>query len=154
MIGGFNPPLTWGSMRSPLILNGLPNGASYSNYSRAWPGTVSPPNFFKWDNGYLFRQVPWRGGTSPGNGTPYYWIGSEEVEGVTYTRWAIGLQLYPWRAVDNKDFQPLVGEALDTDIGTFIVSTDAHNPNFGSQLLSDQTPGGTEIYDIGRLTGF
>lgn len=154
-VGGYVPPCTWGSMRSPLVLNGLNNGASYSRYSRAWPGTTSPPNFFKWDSGSLFRQVPYN---SPGPavplGTPYYWIGSDEIDGVTYTRWAAGLVMYPWRAIDNQDFQPLIGEAIDTDIGTFIVSADAHNPAQGGQLLSDQFPGGTEIYDIGKLTGF
>lgn len=155
MVGVYIPPCTWGSMRSPLVLNGLTHGASYTRYSRAWPASGTPPKFFKWDSGSLFRQLGYTsdGPAAPPN-TPYYWIGNEEVEGVTYTRWAVGIVQQPERTVDNQDFQPLIGEALDTDIGTFIVTADAHDINQGGQLLSDQSPGGTEIYDIGKLTGF
>lgn len=71
----------------------------------------------------------------------------------TYTSWNVGLQ-YAIRTVDNHDFMALVGEALDTDIGTFIITADAHDPNQGGQTLSDQPPGGTEIYGIGKLTAF
>jgi hypothetical protein len=77
----------------------------------------------------------------------------EGPEGQTYTAWNVGLQ-YAVKAVDNHDFQPLIGEAIDTDIGTFIITADAHDPNKGGQILSDQAPGGTEIYNIGKLTGF
>jgi len=154
MLGTFEPPLTWGSMRSPLILNGFTHGASYSLYSRAWPGTVSPPNFFKWESGSLFRQVPWRGGSAPGIGTPYYWIGTgTNPDESYYTVWGVGIVQNPWRAVDNQDFQPLIGEAIDTDVGTFIITEDAHSTTSGGQNLTEQT-GIPEIYSIGRLVGF
>lgn len=153
-IGGANGgqvgfPATWASMRSPLVLNAFNWNASYTKYSRQWPESeANPPKFFKWDNGYLFRRVPF-------GPPPYYTIGSSEgpEPGIVYTSWSVGLQ-YPLRTVDNSDFLPLVGEALDTDIGTFIITADAHNINQGGQTLSDQPPGGTEIYDIGKLTGF
>jgi hypothetical protein len=151
-VGGFNPSgPTWGSMRSPLVLNAFTWNASYTEFSRQWPLSVaSPPKFFKWDSGSLFRQDTY-------GPPPYYTISNNSQEvpepPIIYTGWSIGIQ-YPNKTVDNHDFLQLVGEALDTDIGTFIITADAHDPNQGGQTLSDQPPGGTEIYDIGKLTGF
>jgi hypothetical protein len=140
---------TWASMRSPLVLNAQAWNASYTKYSRQWPESeANPPKFFKWDNGYLFRRAP-------GGPPPYFSINNNDgpEPGTVNTYWEVGI-FFSQKTVDNKDFQPLVGESLDTDIGTFIITADAHNPNQGGQTLSDQPPGGTEIYDIGKLTGF
>ena len=150
VVGGFNPSgPTWASMRSPLVLNANTWNASVTEFSRQWPlSEENPPKFFKWDSGSLFRTDTY--------GPPaYYTIGNSEGPdpSIVYTGWSIGIQ-YPNRTVDNHDFLQLVGEALDTDIGTFIITADAHDPNQGGQTLSDQPPGGTEIYDIGKLTGF
>jgi hypothetical protein len=150
IVGGFDPSgFTWASMRSPLVLNAFLWNASYTKFSRQWPLSVgSPPKFFKWDSGSLFRRDTY-------GPPPYYTIGNNEgpEPPIVYTGWSIGIQ-YPNKTVDNRDFLQLVGEALDTDIGTFIITADAHDPNQGGQTLSDQPPGGTEIYDIGKLTGF
>ncbi len=147
------PPCTWGSMRSPLVLNGFLHGASYTRYSRAWPLTESPPKFFKWESGSLFRQRPYVSfGPAAPPLLPYYWIFAEEFDGTTYTNWGIGVYTKPYMAVDNSDFLQLVGEAVDTDIGTFIITADAHEGD--GQNLSTAIPSGTEIYDIGKLTGF
>lgn len=149
-VGGFDPAApTWASMRAPLVLNAFAWNASYTKFSRQWPESeASPPKFFKWDSGSLFRR-------SPFGPPPYYTIGNNEgpEPGIVYTGWSVGIQ-YAQRTVDNHDFLQLVGEALDTDIGTFIITAAAHDVNQGGQTLSDQPPGGTEIYDIGKLTGF
>jgi len=141
---------TWAALRSPLVLNAFTWNASYTQYSRQWPESeANPPKFFKWESGSLFRVERF--------GRPAYFTISNNEDpndpSITYTSWSIGIQ-YPIKTVDNHDFQQLVGEALDTDIGTFIITEDAHNVNTGGQYLSDQTPGGTAIYNIGKLTGF
>jgi hypothetical protein len=142
-------------MRSPLVLNGFQNGASYTRYSRAWPETENPIKFFKWDTGYLFRQVPY---FSPGPAvpetTPYYWIFNSEQDGVVSTYFGIGARGFVsiTTTVDNNDFLQFIGEAVDTDIGTFTITASAHDP--GGQYLGDANPGGTEVLDIGKLTGF
>lgn len=141
---------TWAALRSPLVLNAFQWNASYTQYSRQWPESeASPPKFFKWESGSLFRVQRF--------GRPAYFTISRNEDPndptIVYTSWSIGIQ-YPIRTVDNHDFQQLVGEALDTDIGTFIITADAHNVNTGGQYLSDQPPGGSEILDIGKLTGF
>lgn len=139
---------TWAALRSPLVLNAYTWNASYTQYSRQWPlSEASPPKFFKWDSGSLFRVMHFA--------RPAYFgiFSSEGPIGETFTSWSIGIQ-YAIPTVDNHDFEQLVGEALDTDIGTFIITADAHNKNTGGQYLSDQSPGGTAIYDIGKLTGF
>lgn len=141
---------TWASLRSPLVLNAFTWNASYTQYSRQWPESeASPPKFFKWESGSLFRVPKF---ASPA----YFGISSNEDPNdpsIVYTAWNVGLQ-YPIKTVDNHDFLALVGEALDTDIGTFIITADAHNVNQGGQTLSDQPPGGTQILAIGKLTGF
>ena len=154
MVGAEIPPCTWGSMRSPLVLNGFTNGASYTRYSRAWPTTENPVKFFKWDAGYLFRQVAY---ASPGpavpDTTPYYWIFNEEEDGVVYSYFGIGARRFSiTTTVDNHDFLQFVGEVVDTDIGTFTITASAHEP--GGQYLGDNNPGATEVIDIGKLTGF
>ncbi len=155
MVGTTVPPCTWGSMRSPLVLNGFTNGASYTRYSRAWPETESPVKFFKWDAGYLFRQVAY---VSPGpavpDTTPYYWIYNSEEDSVVSTSFGIGAQgiVSAITTVDNHDFLQFIGEVVDTDIGTFTITASAHEP--GGQFLGNNNPGGTEVYDIGKLTGF
>lgn len=142
---------TWAALRSPLVLNAFTWNASYTQYSRQWPESeASPPKFFKWDNGSLFRVMHF---ARPA----YFGIFSNEDPSnpsIVYTSWVAGIGLSPIPTIDNHDFQQLVGEALDTDIGTFIITADAHNQNTGGQFLSDQPPGGTEILDIGKLTGF
>ena len=148
-VGGFDPSgPTWASMRSPLVLNAFIWNASYTKFSRQWPLSVgSPPKFFKWDSGSLFRRDTF--GT-----VPYFVIGNNEDPAdpsIVYTAWYLGVLFSGYTTVDNHDFLQLVGEAIDTDIGTFTITADAHE--FG-QTLSDQPPGGTEIYDIGKLTGF
>jgi hypothetical protein len=144
-----NAAATWASMRSPLVLNAFTWNASYTKFSRQWPlSEESPPKFFKWDSGSLFRRDPF-------NLPAYFTIRNNEgpEPSIVYTGWSVGIQ-YPQKTVDNNDFLQLVGESIDTDIGTFIITADAHNDNQGGQTLSDQPPGGTEIYDIGKLTGF
>jgi len=152
VVGGFNPSgPTWASMRSPLVLNAFTWNASYTEFSRQWPLSVaSPPKFFKWDSGSLFRRDTF--GT-----VPYFVISNNEDPAdpsIVYTEFSVGILYAAYKTVDNHDFLQLVGEALDTDIGTFIITADAHDQNQGGQTLSDQPPGGTEIYDIGKLTGF
>lgn len=152
---GVVPPCTWGSMRSPLVLNGFIHGASYTRYSRAWPTTSSPTKFFKWDDGYLFRQLPYTSsGPSIPDNTPYYWIYGYEEDGVTYTSFGIGARGITsiFTTVDNHDFLQFVGEVVDTDIGTFTITSSAHEA--GGQSISTATPGGTEVIDIGKLTAF
>lgn len=147
--GMINAAATWASMRSPLVLNAFTWNASYTKFSRQWPlSEESPPKFFKWDSGSLFRRDPF-------NLPAYFTIRNNEgpEPSIVYTGWSVGIQ-YPQKTVDNNDFLQLVGESIDTDIGTFIITADAHNDNQGGQTLSDQPPGGTEIYDIGKLTGF
>ena len=142
-------------MRSPLVLNGFLHGASYTRYSRAWPTTSNPTKFFKWDDGYLFRQVPYIStGPSIPDRTPYYWIYSNEEDGVVYTSFGIGARGITsiFTTVENHDFLQFVGETVDTDIGTFTITASAHEP--GGQYLGDNNPGGTEIYAIQKLTGF
>ena len=152
---GVVPPCTWGSMRSPLVLNGFLHGAYYTRYSRAWPVTSSPPKFFKWDAGSLFRQVPYtaQNGSGVPFTTPYYWIQSGEFEGTTYSNWGVGIYISPTYTVDNFDFLQLVGEDLVTDIGTFTITSEAHEPGDGQQI-STATPGATQITDIGKLNPF
>lgn len=141
---------TWAGLRSPLVLNAFTWGASYTQYSRQWPQSASsPPKFFKWESGSLFRVPRF---ASPA----YFGIRYDQDTpdpNIVYTAWNIGLQ-YAIKTVDNHDFMALVGEALDTDIGTFIITADAHDPYQGGQTLSDQPPGGTAIYGIGKLTAF
>jgi hypothetical protein len=142
-------------MRSPLVLNGFGWGATYSRFSRAWPTTENPPKFFKWDSGSLFRQTPFASsGPSVPPSTPYHWIYSSEFDGVVSTSFGIGARgiVSATTTVDNHDFLQFVGEVVDTDIGTFTITASAHDP--GGQYLGDNNPGGTEIYDIGKLTAF
>lgn len=145
-VGGYNPSgPTWASMRSPLVLNAFTWNASYTEFSRQWPlSEESPPKFFKWDSGSLFRRDTF--GT-----VPYFVIGNTGDSEVVLTTWYLGIFYAAYTTVDNHDFLQLVGEAIDTDIGTFTITADAHE--FG-QTLSEDPPGGTEIYDIGKLTGF
>lgn len=148
--GEIGSAATWAGLRSPLVLNAFNWNASYTQFSRQWPESeASPPKFFKWESGSLFRTARF---IMPA----YFGISYSEDPNdpsIVYTSWNVGLQ-YAINAVDNHDFQPLIDEALDTDIGTFIITADAHNPAQGGQTLSDQPPGGTEIYAIGKLTGF
>lgn len=141
---------TWAGLRSPLVLNAYTWNASYTQFSRQWPESeASPPKFFKWENGYLFRVPRF---ASPA----YFGISFNEDPSdpsVVYTAWNVGLQ-YAIKTVDNHDFLALVDEEIETDIGTFAITADAHDPNQGGQTLSNQPPGGTEIYAIGKLTGF
>ena len=144
-------------MRSPIVLNGFLHGASYTRFSRAWPSSSSPIKFFKWQSGSLFRQRPYASfGPAAPPLLPYYWIfGGYNPDTDSYdTSWGIGIATKPYMAVDNHDFLQLIGEALDTDIGTYIIDADAHSPSSGGQYLGTTPPGGTEIYAIGKLTGF
>lgn len=146
--GDVGAAATWAGLRSPLVLNAYTWNASYTQFSRQWPESeASPPKFFKWENGYLFRVPRF---ASPA----YFGISSyEPPSGGVYTAWNVGLQ-YAIKTVDNHDFLALVDEEIETDIGTFAITADAHDPNKGGQTLSNQPPGGTEIYAIGKLTGF
>ena len=152
MVGATIPPCTWASMRSPLVLNLFNWGQSYTRFSRAYPlSAESPPKFFKWDAGYLFRRGAYRGPGGGGGQEPNFGIFNIDD---TFTYFQVGLANPIEKAVDNKDFNQLVGEVVDTDIGTYTITSDAHGPGIAGQLLRDTSPGGTEIYDIGKLTGF
>lgn len=151
------PPCTWGSMRSPIVLNGFLHGASYTRYSRAWPSSSSPVKFFKWESGSLFRQRPYSSsGPAAPPLLPYYWIGGgyNPDTGNYDTSWGLGIVTQPYTTVDNHDFLQLIGEDLDTDIGTYTINADAHSPTSGGQYLGAGASPGTEIYAIGKLTGF
>ena len=143
MVGATIPPCTWASMRSPLLLNLVDWGQYYSRFSRAYPlSDESPPKFFKWDAGYLFRREPWPSGVEP-----YQLISNFD----NVTRWYAGTFYSAFKSIDNTDFKQLIGEVLDTDIGSFTITADAH---ISGQVLQLEEPVGTEVYAIGKLTGF
>jgi len=155
--GTFNPTgPTWGSMRSPLVLNAFTWNASYTEFSRQWPLSVDDPpwlsyKYFKWKSGSLFRQDTF-------GIVPYFYCFSNYEDPVEPERtwWGVGVTLYPNQTVDNNDFLQLIGESIDTDMGTFVINADAHDPNqFGQTLTNDPPPSPTrQIYAIGKLTGF
>jgi hypothetical protein len=159
---GFNPRLkTWGDMRSPIVLNGFTWNASYTEFSRQWPLSPDDPpwtsyKYFKWESGSLFRHDTRRAF----EGLPYFYCYSAaESFDPPYparTWWALGASAFSYQSVDNNDFLQLVGEALDTDVGTFIINADAHNPNLDGQTLTNapQASDFRQIYGIGKLTGF
>ena len=152
MVGTTVPPPTWASMRWPIALNAFRWNATLTKFSRAWPSDGSTvPKFFKWESGSLFRNTPY--GFSPV--VPHFQLTVFYDPSPTMTFFTIGMAYSSLgQSVDNHDFQQLIGEALDTDIGTYTINQEAHNPNFPGQLIREGDPPGTEIYDIGKLTGF
>jgi hypothetical protein len=147
-INGFNPTYpTWASQRCPLILDSFVWNASYTEFSNQWPiSEESPPKFFKWKSGSLFRK--------DNSGLPYIVLAGQEDHydpEIVLTSLYIGIFFSAVKTVENDDFKELVGEVIDTDIGSFTINEDAHE---GGQLLSSSPPAGTEIYAIGKLTGF
>lgn len=149
VVSGFNPSgPTWASMRAPLVLNAFNWNASYTEFSRQWPlSEEEPPKFFKWNSGSLFRKDTF--GT-----VPYFVISSSENPedpSIVYTSFTVGILFSVFKTVDNHDFLQLVGEDIVTDIGTFTIEASAHT---SGQTLSSSPPGGTEITEIGKLTGF
>jgi hypothetical protein len=148
-INGFNPSYpTWASQRCPLILDSLTWNATYTEFANEWPlSAESPPKFFKWNNGSLFRK--------DNSGLPYIVIASQEEPyepEIVFTSLYLGVFYSAVKTVENDDFKELVGELINTDAGSFTINEDAHKD--GGQLLSSSPPGGTEIYSIGKLTGF
>ena len=158
--GTFNPNIvTWGGMRSPLVLLAGTWNSSSTEFSRQWPLSVDDPpwlsyKYFKWKSGSLFRHAR----NVAFAGPPYFYCFSnyEDPEEPDRTWWGVGVTLYPYQSVDNNDFLQLIGEAIDTDMGTFVINADAHDPNqFGQTLTNDPPPSFTrQIYAIGKLTGF
>ncbi len=145
---GLGSLLTWGSVRSPLVLYGSFGLIDKTTYSRTFPDTTGDPypKFFIWDSGSLFS---W----NKGNGAvpPYYWIENDDPD----TLFSIGL----WpetvdRRVDNQQFDELIGEDVDTDGGTFAITLAAHDYGPPPQLAFQRVTGfvANEIYTIGKLT--
>lgn len=140
--------LTWGSVRSPLVLYGSFLLIDKTTYSRTFPDTTGDPypKFFIWESGSLFSWYK-------GNGAvpPYYWIENDDPD----TLFSIGL----WpetvdRQVDNQQFDELIGEDVDTDGGTFAITLAAHDYGPPPQLAFQRVTGfvANEIYTIGKLT--
>lgn len=149
---------TWGRLRSPLVLDNEYYLPVFTTFSRQYPSSVEDPvpKFMIWESGSLFRCVAW-GGPGTTWSQPYYWIDSRIINEGTpeedvQTIWGVGLYRYgPTDQVDNQDFNELIGEALDTDVGTFIINQDAHSPTFAAFQQLDDGVAGTEIYAIGKL---
>lgn len=156
-----NYGLTWGSMRGPILLGrfGRPWGASLTVFSRAYPDTTGAayPKFFIWESGSPFRLEPpgiMGAGVLP-EWAQYNIFSQEDPNDPTLygTAWNIGNFAFNTYSVDNQDFDQLIGEDLDTDIGTFAITADAHDPILGQQVLEvGGIIGGNEIYAIGKLT--
>lgn len=162
--GTFNPRLkTWGDMRSPIILYGFVYNASITEFSRQFPVTnpeSSHPYYFKWNSGSLFRHDSQRRPFGILETAYFYIFANPEIVDppeAAKTWWGIGVWYNLWQAIDNHDFLQLIGEPIDTDVGTFIINADAHDPNNIGQILTDN-PGEDftqrKIYAIGKLTGF
>jgi hypothetical protein len=163
VISGFNPGVkTWAGMRHPLVLNGFVWNASYTEFSRQWPPSLGPlpsaPSwtsykYFKWNSGSLFRHAPLGSPRAPN----IECLSQEESFDPPYpSNTTLSIGSPPFMTVDNNDFLQLLGQPIDIDIGTFIISEEAHSPVHSSQLLTDDI--GTsifrQIYAIGKLTGF
>ena len=146
---GLGSLLTWGSVRSPLVLDGSFGLIDKTTYSRTFPDTTGDPypKFFIWESGSLFSWHKLNGAVPP-----YYWIqGSEDPD---TTEFGVGLFLLTGSdQVDNQQFAELIGEDVDTDDGTFAITQDAHDdtaPQQFSQIITGIYA--NEIYTIGKLT--
>jgi hypothetical protein len=162
VISGFNPRLkTWADMRSPLVLNGFTWNSSRTEFSRQFPLSPDDPpwtsyKYFKWNSGSLFRHDTRRTFETT-VATVVCFSQAEEYDPPSPARTFLIIGWPYNNSVDNNDFLQLVGEAIDIDIGTFIISTDAHSnsPTYG-QTLTDNVgpPIFRQIFAIGKLTGF
>ena len=158
---GLGSRLTWGSVRSPLVLFETvtisPPLIERTTYSRTFPDTTGDPypKFFIWESGSLFSWHKLNGSVEP-----YYWIqgyeGDPEADPPIpdQTEFGVGLFLLTGSdQVDNQQFAELIGEDVETDGGTFAITQDAHDdttPQQFSQIITGIYA--TEIYTIGKLT--
>jgi len=155
--------LTWGSVRSPLVLFEAtfvsPPLIKRTTYSRTFPDTTGDPypKFFVWKSGSLFS---WYRLGGSAQWEPYYWIQGYEGDDTAdppippESEFGVGLFLVPGLdQVDNQQFKELIGEDVETDGGTFAITQDAHDDTTPQQF-SQQIPDiyATEIYTIGKLT--
>jgi hypothetical protein len=163
VISGFNPRLkTWADMRSPLVLNGFTWNSSRTEFSRQFPLSPDDPpwtsfKYFKWNSGSLFRHDTRRAFESPVATVSCFSSGEEfDPPAPSRTFLVIGGGVFASKSVDNNDFLQLIGEPIDIDLGTFIINSDAHDPNLNGQTLTDDvgTTDFRQIYAIGKLTGF
>ena len=146
-----NYGLTWGSMRRPLAWRAS-NGKT-TVFSRTYPVTADEeyPRFFIWNSGSMFRAEP------IGPYFPNYTLLSTDFPETPPGEWAeiifgVGKFGFSTVTVDNQDFDQLVGEAIDTDIGTYTIDPSAHTDG-EFQLLQEDVPIQTIwIYSITGLT--
>lgn len=153
--------LTWGSVRSPLVLyNAIsvsPPLIKRTTYSRAYPDTTGDdyPKFFIWESGSLFS---W----NKGNGAvpPYYYIEPwYEYESTEEFGAAFSIGIWPDmvdQRVDNAQFSELIGEEVTTDVGNFNITQDAHRIALFSPIFQFIPGLESETYQriltIGKLT--
>lgn len=148
--------LTWGSVRAPLVLYNDYAIGSRTTYSRAYPVTADGdyPMIFIWESGSLFS---W----NKGNGfvPPWYYIETAYIEPTEqYGSW-FSIGIWPDsvdRRVDNLQFSELIGEEVQTDVGNFNITQDAHQVSFldpDRQFIEGVTSEGyPRILAIGKLT--
>jgi len=160
-LGGPTPGIfkTWGSLRSPLMYVTSSNstwGGRRDAYSRTYPVTTGDafPKQFIWESGSLFRWV--RGGGSESGVQPYFTIDSviggegDEDPPIYDSQFSIGFNFYASpNQVDDQDFAELIGEDLETDGGTFEITTDAHIN--GTYQTLESVPVDNRVQAIGKL---
>ena len=133
--------LTWGSMRYPLAWRNTRGRTTV--FSRTYRVTTGDdyPKFFIWDSGSLFRAEPPT--LHPIDVyLPSYTLLSIDDEENPDGDWdqivfGVGMFNVSTVTVDNQDFDELVGEAIDTDIGTYTIAPEAHTTY---QLLQEDVP--------------
>jgi hypothetical protein len=95
--------------------------------------------------------------TDPKDGTPFFTESTLIAPETPPGEWAavyfgVGKFGFSTVTVDNQDFDQLVGEAIDTDIGTYTIESSAHTDG-QFQLLQENVPIQTIwIYSITGLT--
>ena len=162
---GFGSRLTWGSVRSPLILYNVlgryPLPFERTIYSRTFPDTTGEdyPLFFIWESGSLFSY--YKGGGSSFL-EPYYYIENHYVEPTEQYGSNFSIGMWPetlLQQVDNLQFSELLGEEVTTDGGNFNITQDAHKitvlgrySQFIEGVEGDPNVGYARIYTIGKLT--
>lgn len=153
---GTSSLLTWASVRAPLVLYNDLSIGERTVYSRTYPVTVDGdyPKIFIWESGSLFS---W----NKGNGTvpPWYYIEPYYKEETEESGAAFSIGIWPDsvdQRVDNTQFSELIGSDVETDVGNFTITQDAHRidptqPDFQFiEGLESETL--QRIYTIGKLT--
>jgi hypothetical protein len=157
--------LTWGSVRSPLVLHNVqlqyPPAFERTTYSRTFPDTTGEdyPKFFIWESGSLFSYYK-AGGSSFLE--PYYYIENHYIEPTDQYGSNFSIGMWPdtlLQQVDNLQFSELLGEEVTTDSGNFNITQDAHKitilgrySQFIEGLSADESVGYAKVLTIGKLT--